>query len=100
MYNRAVGIFGGTFDPFHNGHLQLVRSVLKLGILERIYLMPNYIPPHKPQPVADDRDRLAMINLVCAHEQNIFPLDFEIKYTDYSTDRYGFPDKFYKLVSL
>lgn len=79
MYNRAVGIFGGTFDPFHNGHLQLVRSVLKLGILERIYLMPNYIPPHKPQPVADDRDRLAMINLVCAHEQNIFPLDFEIR---------------------
>ena len=79
MYNRAVGIFGGTFDPFHNGHLQLVRSVLKLGILEQIYLMPNYIPPHKPQPVADDRDRLAMINLVCAHEQNIFPLDFEIR---------------------
>ena len=79
MYNRAVGIFGGTFDPFHNGHLQLVRSVLKLGILERIYLMPNYIPPHKPQPVADDRDRLAMINLVCTHEQNIFPLDFEIR---------------------
>ena len=67
MNKLAIGIFGGTFDPFHNGHLQLLRSVLNSRLTDRIFLMPNYIPPHKPQPVANDQQRLAMINLVCKH---------------------------------
>jgi nicotinate-nucleotide adenylyltransferase len=79
MNKLAIGIFGGTFDPFHNGHLQLLRSVLNSRMTDRIFLMPNYIPPHKPQPVANDQQRLAMINLVCKHENQIYPLDYEIK---------------------
>ena len=79
MNKLAIGIFGGTFDPFHNGHLQLLRSVLNSRLTDRIFLMPNYIPPHKPQPVANDQQRLAMINLVCKHENQIYPLDYEIK---------------------
>ena len=79
MNKLAIGIFGGTFDPFHNGHLQLLRSVLNSRLTDRIFLMPNYIPPHKPQPVATDQQRLAMINLVCKHENQIYPLDYEIK---------------------
>lgn len=41
------GIFGGAFNPFHNGHLHLVNSFIdKLG-LERVILIPTHIPPHK-----------------------------------------------------
>lgn len=79
MNKVAIGIFGGTFDPFHNGHLGLIHKIIELSLLDAIYLMPNYIPPHKPQPKASDQDRLNMIKMVCEHEKNLLPLDYEIQ---------------------
>ncbi len=42
-----VGIFGGTFDPFHNGHLALIRSALSAGRLDHVVVIPSGSPPHK-----------------------------------------------------
>jgi nicotinate-nucleotide adenylyltransferase len=42
-----VGIFGGTFDPFHNGHLALIRSALSSGRLDHLVVIPSGSPPHK-----------------------------------------------------
>lgn len=60
-----LGVFGGTFDPVHNGHLALARAAtLSLG-LDRLLFMPAAIPPFKQdRKVAPARDRLAM--LACA----------------------------------
>lgn len=44
---RKIGIFGGTFDPPHNGHLLMANEVLYKLDLDEIWFMPNQIPPHK-----------------------------------------------------
>ncbi|MAD54899.1 MULTISPECIES: nicotinate-nucleotide adenylyltransferase [unclassified Idiomarina] len=60
-------IFGGTFDPIHQGHLTAAADLIKeLGDVT-VHLMPNAVPPHRPQPQANGQHRLAMI--ACAIEQ-------------------------------
>lgn len=62
----AIGILGGTFDPIHQGHLQPAQEAMhQLGLTE-IRLMPNHIPPHRPQPVASSEQRLEMARLAAA----------------------------------
>jgi nicotinate-nucleotide adenylyltransferase len=59
-----VGIFGGTFDPVHNGHLRAAEEVRELFSLERIYFVPVFIPPHKKvHQVSDVDNRLFMVRL-------------------------------------
>lgn len=58
-----IGLFGGTFDPIHNGHLALINfAICKLN-LNKILIIPSGIPPHKNQPMARYSERLQMINL-------------------------------------
>ena len=46
-------IFGGTFDPIHQGHLTAAADLIKeLGDVT-VHLMPNAVPPHRPQPQAN-----------------------------------------------
>lgn len=58
----VIGLFGGTFDPVHQGHLDLVRHVLTRCRLDRLLFIPAKLPPHKRQPVAGFTDRVAMLN--------------------------------------
>ena len=59
-----IGLFGGTFDPIHRGHLRAATEVKKIFFLEQIFLIPAALPPHKtPVAVASADDRLAMIKL-------------------------------------
>lgn len=60
----AVGIFGGTFDPPHIGHLITARTVLEIRKLKKIIFIPNGISPNKKyQGVAGVHDRLKMLML-------------------------------------
>ncbi|KYD02040.1 nicotinate-nucleotide adenylyltransferase [Bacillus atrophaeus] len=56
---KKIGIFGGTFDPPHNGHLLMANEVLHQVGLDEIWFMPNQIPPHK-----QDADYTASIHRV------------------------------------
>ena len=47
MTLKRVAIYGGTFDPVHNGHVEAARGVLKLFELDEIILVPAWAPPHK-----------------------------------------------------
>lgn len=67
---KRKGIFGGTFDPFHNGHLSLAKSAADELDLEEIILLPNKLQPFKKDmDVSSPADRLAMVNLVARHEK-------------------------------
>ena len=60
---RRVAIFGGTFDPVHCGHLQMARELKDHFQLDEMRLVPCHIPPHRPQPIANAGQRLAMLRL-------------------------------------
>jgi nicotinate-nucleotide adenylyltransferase len=62
-----IGVFGGSFDPVHVGHL-IVAEVLRHALaLERVIFLPAGRPPHKPtQELAHDADRLRMLTLALA----------------------------------
>ncbi len=61
---RQLGIFGGTFDPIHWGHLLVAETALQQVCLDQVIWVPSYNPPHKQ--AADFEHRIAMINLAIA----------------------------------
>ncbi len=75
-----VGLFGGTFDPIHNGHLWAAQEVKISFNLDQIYLIPAAVPPHKTRGmVASADDRLQMINLAIADLSGITVTDVELR---------------------
>jgi nicotinate-nucleotide adenylyltransferase len=77
---KRIGLFGGTFDPPHIGHLIIAETAWEQLGLEKIYFVPAYIPPHKRgkkcTPVSH---RLAMIQLALKGNRHFDMLDCEIK---------------------
>ena len=63
-----IGIYGGTFNPIHRGHLTAARAAMDVLGLDRLLLIPASVPPHKalPQGSAEPADRLEMTALACA----------------------------------
>jgi nicotinate-nucleotide adenylyltransferase len=69
-----IGLFGGTFDPIHRGHLALARAALERFSLSRVYFVPANIPPHKQkQPLSDYIHRYTMTALATAGEKAFVP---------------------------
>ncbi len=58
-----IGIFGGTFDPIHNGHINSVASLLDEFYFKTIYLLPSSTPPHRAPTFFTAEDRLKMVEL-------------------------------------
>jgi len=69
-----IGLFGGTFDPIHRGHLALARAARERCKLSRILFVPADVPPHKQlQPLSAFAHRYAMIALATASEKDFVP---------------------------
>jgi nicotinate-nucleotide adenylyltransferase len=69
-----IGLFGGTFDPIHRGHIALARAALERHKLNRIYLVPSGVPPHKQQqPLSPFVHRYAMVALATAEDRQLLP---------------------------
>ena len=62
MISKLIGVFGGTFDPVHNGHTKIIQNLLELIPLDEIKVIPNGQPPHRTS-VCSNNDRLEMVNL-------------------------------------
>ncbi|QLF94239.1 nicotinate-nucleotide adenylyltransferase [Pseudomonas sp. ABC1] len=63
---RRIGVFGGTFDPVHIGHLRGALEVAELAGLDELRLVPCARPPHRETPNSSAEDRLAMVQLAVA----------------------------------
>jgi len=74
-----IGIFGGSFDPVHIGHLIIAESARNQFCLEKIIFIPAGIPPHRDALIATGRHRLEMTKLAIADNPNFEVSDIEIK---------------------
>lgn len=75
-----IGLFGGTFNPIHRGHLRAASEVIKIFNLDHIFLIPAALPPHKtPVTVASADDRLEMIKLAINGISGITVSDVELQ---------------------
>lgn len=74
-----VGIFGGTFDPIHAGHIATATEVSQQLNLELVHLIPNGTPSHRGGPGASAQHRLEMVRLAVDELPLFFADDREIK---------------------
>lgn len=75
-----IGIFGGTFDPIHNGHLLLAECCRQTCELDEVRFIPAAIPPHKrQQTITPDKKRLEMLRLALGGDSHFTLSDVEIK---------------------
>jgi nicotinate-nucleotide adenylyltransferase len=75
-----IGLFGGTFNPIHLGHVQVVQEVKSGFGLDQILIIPSALPPHKERDgVVDAEDRLEMIRLAFSDNPNFVISDVELK---------------------
>lgn len=80
MEKLKIGIFGGAFNPPHEGHLQSLQHVSEHLNLEKLYAVPCYKSPHsKSLTNTLPTDRLNMLSLLLDKEKKIETKDFEIK---------------------
>jgi len=61
-----IGVFGGTFDPVHDGHVLPVEAAARKFQLDRVLYVPARLSPHKDVPPTDARHRVAMLALAIA----------------------------------
>ena len=75
-----VGIFGGTFAPIHNGHVEAAKAFMEQMKLDYLYIMPACIPPHKQIDSSDDPIyRFKMCELAFSGVDGVLISDLEIK---------------------
>ena len=77
-----VGIFGGSFDPIHLGHLLLAEQAREQFALDEVVFVPARLPPHKlDRPLAPDKLRLEMTELAVAGHRQFSTCDIELRRT-------------------
>lgn len=64
---NGIGIFGGTFDPIHIGHLRTAVELRKVLSLQEMWLIASANPPHRSQPQTSAEHRMAMLQLALSH---------------------------------
>jgi nicotinate-nucleotide adenylyltransferase len=74
-----VGLLGGTFDPFHFGHLAAADAAIDCAELDRVLFMPAAQPPHRPPAIATPQQRIEMCRLGIEGEPRFEVSDLELK---------------------
>ena len=88
---KKIAILGGTFDPPHNEHIKMAENAVKELNLDKLFVVPDYIPPHKTDKIiTESRERLNMCKLAFAGKD-------KIDVSSYETDK---KDKSYTYITI
>lgn len=102
-----IGIYGGSFNPVHNGHIHLALTAVRELGLDRVFLVPSGVSPHRSsEEYVSGEDRLAMLRLAAREHEKLEVCDYELRqpgrsYTIYTVEHFRslFPeDELYLLV--
>lgn len=101
-----TAIFGGTFNPFHIGHYEMLNELQNDGRIEKIFVMPDRLPPHKTcEYLADGEDRIEMCRIAASDfsKAELCLIEFEREGRSYSYDtvirlKQIYPDKRFTFV--
>ncbi len=83
-----IRLFGGAFNPFHNGHLAIAKTAIKKAELDKIIFIPTGNAPHKKETNISRTDRLNMLKLAIDGEEKMSVSDYELtkETVSYSAD--------------
>ncbi len=81
---KRIGIFGGTFNPPHLGHLLIAEQVYREFGLDIVWLLPVGSPPHKKTWIASRKDREAMAGLIAAERDFLSLCTMELRRKGYT----------------
>ena len=102
---KKIGIFGGSFSPTHNGHLQIAEDCLLEMGLDKIVFLPNANPPHKTVDKFSFDTRVEMLRLALEDNENFEislvendPTKVHYSYNTISENFYNGKDKFYFIM--
>ncbi len=74
---KPIGIFGGTFDPVHSGHLRVIVEIIENFDLDKLRVIPCGTPPIKSAAIATPAQRINMLRLAVSNQQNVIIDDIE-----------------------
>ncbi len=78
MNKKRTALFGGSFDPIHNGHTSLAAQVLDNGLANEVWFMVSPMNPHKQRArLTNEEQRLDMVRLATQNEPRFVACDFE-----------------------
>lgn len=103
---KYTAIFGGTFNPFHIGHYEMLSELCKKDWIDSVFVMPDNIPPHKVcDYIAADSDRIEMCKIACEDfdKAQLCLLEFERSGKSYTVDsilllKERYPDRRFAVV--
>lgn len=86
--DEFIGIYGGSFDPVHHGHLRTALEVKQYLALSELRLMPSGNPPHRDRAQVSNEHRMAMLNLAVAKTPGLVidPRELERDQPSYTID--------------
>ena len=83
IMTKTIAILGGTFDPIHIGHVQMIKYIVDNDFADEVWVMPSFYSPHKDiDNITSFKDRVNMINLSTADIDKVIISSFEKEYFD------------------
>ena len=74
-----IGLFGGAFNPFHNGHMAEAKAAIESKMIDKLIFIPSGKAPHKKEGTVSREDRLKMLELATENEPQMEISDYEFK---------------------
>lgn len=76
---KKTAIYGGTFNPLHLAHFEVIKTVADSNLVDDILLIPTKVPPHKECDfLAEEKHRLNMCKIAASKFSNVFVSDIEL----------------------